>query len=88
MYAPFDVPTLLGRPLEVSLTKDSGVAGLVFLVRQHLGLEIAKDDPQIRALHDEVEREFDSGRQTGMEWEELAPLVAKHGIGEKIEHGR
>ncbi|MEJ2290038.1 MAG: pyruvate carboxyltransferase, partial [Deinococcales bacterium] len=26
MYAPFDVPRLLGRPLEVSLTKDSGVA--------------------------------------------------------------
>ncbi|MGH2602599.1 MAG: pyruvate carboxyltransferase, partial [Dehalococcoidia bacterium] len=28
MYAPFDVPRLLGRPLEVSLTKDSGLAGL------------------------------------------------------------
>ena len=31
MYAPFDVPRLLGRPLEVSLTRDSGLAGLVFL---------------------------------------------------------
>ncbi|MBK8035082.1 MAG: hypothetical protein IPK17_37380 [Chloroflexi bacterium] len=27
MYALFDVPNLLGRPLEVSLTKDSGIAG-------------------------------------------------------------
>jgi len=80
MYAPFDVPNLLGRPLEVSLTKDSGVAGLVFLVRQHLGIEVAKDDPRMRALHDEVERKFDTGRQTGMEWEELAPLLARHGI--------
>ena len=26
MYAPFNVPQLLGRPLEVSLTKDSGLA--------------------------------------------------------------
>ena len=31
MYAPFNVPDLLGRPLEVSLTKDSGLAGLVFV---------------------------------------------------------
>ena len=47
MYAPFNVPELLGRPLEVSLTKDSGVAGLVFLIRQHLGVELPKDDPDL-----------------------------------------
>lgn len=80
MYAPFDVPTLLGRPLDVSLTKDSGVAGLVFLIRQHLGLDIDKQDPRLHELHDEIEHEFDAGRQTGMEWEELRPLVAQHGI--------
>jgi citrate (Re)-synthase len=36
MYAPFDVPRLLGRPLEVSLTKESGLAGLIFVANQHL----------------------------------------------------
>jgi 2-phosphinomethylmalic acid synthase len=75
MYAPFDVPKLLGRPLEVSLTKDSGIAGLVFLIKQHLGLELPKNDPDLLAIHAWTQREFDNGRQTSIEWEELAPAV-------------
>ena len=75
MYAPFDVPALLGRPLEVSLTKDSGLAGLIFLIKQHLGVELSKDDPRLHALNEQVLQEFASGRQTGMEWEELQPLA-------------
>jgi hypothetical protein len=31
MHAPFNAPEL-GRSLEVSLTKDSGMAGIVFLI--------------------------------------------------------
>ncbi len=78
MYAPFNVPELLGRPLEVSLTKDSGLAGLIFLIRQHLGVDLAKDDPRLLAIHQWVATEFDNGRQTSIEWEELAPLVRPH----------
>jgi isopropylmalate/homocitrate/citramalate synthase len=78
MYAPFNVPALLGRPLEVSLTKDSGLAGLIFLIKQHLGVEVAKDDPGLLAIHDWMMREFDGGRQTSVEWEELEPVVARH----------
>jgi isopropylmalate/homocitrate/citramalate synthase len=76
MYAPFDVPQLLGRPLEVSLTKDSGAAGVQFLLRQHLGLELAKDDPLVRSLLIWLEEQFEAGRQTSVEWEELAGRVA------------
>jgi citrate (Re)-synthase len=75
MYAPFNVPELLGRPLEVSLTKDSGIAGLIFLVKQHLGVELPKDDAGLLAVHDWVMAEFDHGRQTSIEWEELEPVV-------------
>lgn len=75
MYAPFDVPGLLGRPLEVSLTRDSGLAGLIFLIKQHLNLDIDKHDDRLHALHARVTHEFDAGRQTGFEWEELRPLV-------------
>ena len=78
MYAPFDVPSLIGRPLEVSLTKDSGVAGLIFLIKQHLGVEPAKDDPGLLAIHDWMVREFEGGRQTSIEWEELEPVVRRH----------
>jgi 2-phosphinomethylmalic acid synthase len=76
MYAPFDVPGLLGRPLELSYTRDSGLAGLVFLIRQHTGREPAKDDPDLQTLHAELERQFDGGRQTAVEWEEIAELLA------------
>lgn len=75
MYAPFNVPELLGRPLEVSLTKDSGVAGLVFSIKQHLGLELSKDDPRVRKLHAWLDRQWENGRSTSVEWEELEPQV-------------
>ncbi|MBS0631170.1 MAG: pyruvate carboxyltransferase [Verrucomicrobia bacterium] len=75
MYAPFDVPKLLGRPLEVSLTKDSGLAGVIFLLRQHRQLDLAKDDPRVQRIQEWVLRQFDEGRQTSIEWEELAPVA-------------
>ena len=80
MYAPFDVPRLLGRPLEVSLTRDSGLAGLVFVIRQHTGRELAKDDPALLRAHAEITRQFDAGRQTAVEWEELARLLDSRAV--------
>jgi isopropylmalate/homocitrate/citramalate synthase len=81
MYAPFNVPALLGRPLEVSLTKDSGMAGLIFVIRQRLGVEPAKDNPGLIAVHDWMMHEFDGGRQTAIEWEELEPIVRRYFAG-------
>ncbi len=75
MYAPFNVPAILGRPLEVSLTKDSGVAGLIFLIHQHMGLLLPKDDSRVQAVSAWLADEFDHGRQTSVEWEELQPVI-------------
>ena len=69
-----NVPALLGRPLEVSLTKESGLAGLIFLIRQHLGIDLPKDHPSITADYEWVTAQFEHGRQIGIEWEELEPL--------------
>ncbi|HEU5439628.1 MAG TPA: hypothetical protein VFU88_10085 [Ktedonobacterales bacterium] len=77
MYAPFDVQALLGRPLEVSLTKDSGLGGLVFVLRQRLGMELTKDDPRVRKVYAWLSAEWDNGRQTSVEWEELEPIVTR-----------
>lgn len=71
MYAPFDVPALLGRPLEVSLTKESGLAGLIFVIKQHTGLELRKDDPALLQIAAWIDQEFDHGRQTAVEWDEI-----------------
>lgn len=84
MYAPFNVPELLGRPLEVSLTKDSGIAGLIFLIKQHLGVELTKDDAGLQALYAWMVTQFDNGRQTSIEWEELEPLVREHVQAEQV----
>jgi 2-phosphinomethylmalic acid synthase len=75
MYAPFNVPALLGRALEVSLTKESGLAGLIFLIRQHLGIDLPKDHPSVIAAYEWVTEQFEHGRQTSIEWEELQPYV-------------
>lgn len=77
MYAPFNVPQLLGRPLEVSLTKESGLAGLIYLVRQHTGLDLTKDDPRLQKAYAWLMGEFDNGRQTSVEWEEFKLLWEK-----------
>ncbi len=84
MYAPFNVPALLGRPLEVSLTKDSGLAGLIFLIRQHLSIDLAKDDPALLNIQAWLTTEFDNGRQTSVEWEELRPIVERHMIAQTM----
>jgi citrate (Re)-synthase len=82
MYAPFNVPALLGRPLEVSLTKESGLAGLIFLIRQHLGIDLPKDHPSVIAAYEWVTEQFEHGRQTSIEWEELQPHV--HDVHELV----
>ncbi|WP_034386233.1 pyruvate carboxyltransferase [Deinococcus sp. YIM 77859] len=75
MYAPFDVPRLLGRTLELSLTGDSGLAGLIFLIRQHTGTELAKTHPGLQTLHADLRAQFEAGRQTAVEWEEIEDRV-------------
>jgi isopropylmalate/homocitrate/citramalate synthase len=72
MYAPFDVPSLLGRPLEVTLTKDSGLAGLIFVVNQQRHRQLDKNDPALSTAHRWIEQQFEEGRQTAIEWEEIS----------------
>jgi isopropylmalate/homocitrate/citramalate synthase len=76
MYAPFNVPELLGKPLEVSLTRESGLAGLIFVIKQHLGITLSKGDPALLKVHQWMTEQFDKGRMTSVEWEELEPVVS------------
>jgi len=72
MYAPFDVPGLIGRELEVALTADSGAAGILFLANRRLGRSWQKQDPEVQAAFRWIERQFANGRQTAVAWEEIA----------------
>jgi len=79
MYAPFNVPSLIGRPLEVSLTKDSGLAGLIFVVNQQLHQQLDKNDPALLEANHWIMQEFDGGRQTAIEWEEISHFFTRIG---------
>ena len=81
MYAPFDVPRLLGRPLEVTLTQDSGAAGIQFLVARHLGIDLSKNDARLATLLAWVDARFAEGRATGIDWEEFAPVAERVLLG-------
>jgi hypothetical protein len=37
--------------------------------------EFSKEDPDIRAAHEWMLRQFDEGRQTAVEWEEIASFL-------------
>ncbi|MDR3637956.1 MAG: hypothetical protein P4L84_29390 [Isosphaeraceae bacterium] len=75
MYAPFNAPLLVGRDLEVSLTKDSGAAGVLFVIKQHLGIELLKDDPRVEKVREWLDDQFENGRVTSVDWGELEPIV-------------
>jgi hypothetical protein len=40
-------------------------------------LDVPKDDPRLQAVYTWLLAEFDNGRQTSVEWEELEPIVAR-----------
>jgi 2-phosphinomethylmalic acid synthase len=77
MYAPWNAPALIGRELDVALTKDSGQAGLLFVLRRRLGLELSKDDPRVCEVHRWIEEQFAGGRITAIEWRELEAVVQR-----------
>jgi 2-phosphinomethylmalic acid synthase len=44
-------------------------------VRQHTGRELPKDDAHLQKAYAWLLHEFEIGRQTSVEWEEIAPLL-------------
>ncbi|HEV2372278.1 MAG TPA: hypothetical protein VGS19_08920 [Streptosporangiaceae bacterium] len=77
MYAPFNAPLLTGRELDVALTKDSGQAGLIFVLGKRLGRQLEKGDPRVAEVLAWLDGQWDSGRVTAVDWHELEPVVAK-----------
>lgn len=74
-YTFCDTEAVLGRPLEVLLTKESGLGGLALLVQQRTGRSLAKDDARLRATWAALEAEFAGGRTVAYGWDELASRV-------------
>ena len=42
-------------------------------------MELPKDDPDLLRVHDELMAQFDAGRQTAVEWEEVEGMLGGAG---------
>jgi isopropylmalate/homocitrate/citramalate synthase len=82
IYNIFDTAALLNRPLGISVTDKSGVAGIALWVNQQLGLEgdkqIEKKHPGITAIAKWVEEQYAARRTTAISSEEMLEQAKKH----------
>ncbi len=82
IYNIFDTAKLLNRPLRVTVTDKSGLAGIAYWVNSYLGLKneqkIDKHHPGIVAMAKWVEDQYREKRTTGISDEEMLMEARKH----------
>lgn len=79
IYNIFDTAKILNRPLSVSVTDKSGLAGVAFWVEQCLGFKgIDKSDEGIKRIFEAIQKEYVKGRTTAMSPEEMFNLGKRH----------
>lgn len=79
IYNIFDTEKLLGRKASVSISKTSGLAGIAYWLNEHYRIpqsqHLGKQDPLVLYLHEWVERQYESGRQTVISTKEMEEQV-------------
>jgi isopropylmalate/homocitrate/citramalate synthase len=82
IYNIFDTKKILNRPLGITVTDKSGLAGIALWVNSHLGLKgeeaIPKNHPGIVEIDKWVKEQYDQGRTTGISYEEMLAQAQKH----------
>jgi isopropylmalate/homocitrate/citramalate synthase len=82
IYNIFDTARLLDRPLGITINDRSGLAGVAYWVNTRLGPgggnQLAKDDPRIRGMLEEVQRQYAGGRTTGFSPDEMEALMRRY----------
>ncbi len=82
IYNIFDTAKLLNRPLRVTVTDKSGLAGIAYWVDAYLSLrdekKIDKHHPGIVAIAKWVEEQYRQKRTTGISDEEMLVQARKH----------
>lgn len=75
IYNIFDTAKILNRPLGITVTDKSGLAGIALWVDRYLGLEgkkaIPKNHPGIKEIDKWVSEQYAIGRTTGISPEEI-----------------
>lgn len=82
IYNIFDTKKILKRPIGVTVTDKSGVAGVAYWVNSYLGRPpeewIDKRHPGIERMYEEIMEQYNAGRTTGMSPDEMLQLARKH----------
>jgi isopropylmalate/homocitrate/citramalate synthase len=79
IYNIFNTAKLLNRPLRVSITDKSGLAGIAHWLNKYFGLTgenmVMKNDPRVMKVQEWVEKEYQKGRTTSISDAEMEKLV-------------
>lgn len=80
IYNIFDTAQILNRPLKVSVTDKSGVAGIAHWINTTMNPqeEVSKKHPGVTAIYKLIQEEYNKGRTTAMSDEELSKLTRFH----------
>lgn len=79
IYNIFDTELLLNRPVEVAVTKTSGVSGVAHWINTHFKLKgdkaIDKKHPVVKSVKEWVDKEYDEGRVASISDTELLRVI-------------
>jgi citrate (Re)-synthase len=81
-YLSFDPASVLGRPIGVIVSDKSGAAGIAWWVNEHYRLagnrRVAKTDPRVTAMYEDVMSTYAGGRGSDPGDEELATIASRY----------
>lgn len=82
IYNIFDTVKLLKRPMGITITDKSGIAGIAYWVNSHLALEdenkIDKKHPGIGRIFKWVTEQYEAGRLTAISSDEMYAVARKY----------
>ncbi len=81
IYNIFDTQKILNRPVDVSISANSGLAGIAYWVNHHYKLDgeraISKHDPLVLDLKEAIDAAYADGRLTVMTDGEMEEMIRK-----------
>jgi len=71
IYNCFDTDNLLNRPLSVAITDKTGAAGIKHWIEARFDITIAKHDPRVIAIKDQIDSEYIANRVSAISDKEM-----------------
>jgi isopropylmalate/homocitrate/citramalate synthase len=81
IYNAFDTDKLLNRPISISITDKSGLAGILLWIHNKIGrgdASLSKDHPGVKKIYEWVLSEYEAGRETCISDAEMYQQVKLH----------